>query len=204
MGKVKKYKDYLKQKAISLDLECKNIRRMEQKRLHLAVKARRRGYDDSYHLAVYEGLHEHRVEFLRKINRAVTIALGFLNGHEYSQIEQISYSQPDWNHIESLVREYGEGNENERMDNFGNWKVRALNSILEMPSGGQRYTPGEVLRPGSVKEINDYNRDWVLRNHNGNQEEWNRYWDDLHPKREKKPSPLAVQAAEAKKWDVVN
>jgi hypothetical protein len=193
---VKKYVDYLKQKATSLELECKNIRKMENKRLALAAKARAGGFSDAYHMAIYFGLNEHRVNFLRRINRAVTIALGFLNGYEYSDIERISYTQPDWEHIESLVREYGEGNANERMDRYGEWEKRALNGVTKLKNGGIRTASYAMkdkdhvygLKPGSVKEVYEYiNKDWVLRNHEGSLTAWETFWDSLHPKKEKKP-----------------
>jgi hypothetical protein len=187
---VKKYVDYLKQKASSLELECKNIRKYENRRLKLAAQARAGGFDDTYHLEVYKGLNEHRVNFLRRINRAVTIALGFLNGHEFSKIERISYTQPDWEHIESLVREYGEGNPNERMDRFVEWKLRALNGAEELKNGGTLSGSYAMknkdqltgLKPGSIKTVDRNNRGWVLRNHGGNYKEWQTFWDSLHPK----------------------
>ena len=200
---VKKYVDYLKQKATSLELECKNIRRMENKRLALAAKARAGGFSDVYHMDIYRGLNEHRVNFLRRINRAVTIALGFLNGYEYSEIEQISYTQPDWEHIENIVREFGEGNPNERMDRYGEWEKRALNGVTKHKNGGMigsTYAMKDKdhlssLKPGSVKEVYEYvNKDWVLRNHGGSLVEWEAFWDSLHPKKEKTPYVKPVAA----------
>ena len=87
---------FLRIKFQSLAEEARIIRRMKRKQNGATKMA----------------LNEHRRLVLRPKARAVSLALGFLRGREYAQMESPNYERkgtnpPDWDEIRRLVKKYG-------------------------------------------------------------------------------------------------
>lgn len=53
------------------------------------------------------GLQHHRKNRVRKEARDTNLAIGFLRGHAYADMERDTYSMPDWDNIERMVLKYG-------------------------------------------------------------------------------------------------
>ncbi len=99
----------------------------------------------TYNEQVREGLYLHRIFDVRKEARATNLAYGFLQGHEYNDIEKISYSQPAWDRIETMILKYGEGDIETLIEKFKVWKETALN--------GQKENHIFSIVPGSVRRL---------------------------------------------------
>ena len=54
-----------------------------------------------------ERLIAHRKFHIRPIIRATHVVYGLIKGKEYHEIEQVSYSQPDWKSIKTMAKKYG-------------------------------------------------------------------------------------------------
>jgi len=54
-----------------------------------------------------ERLIAHRKFRVRPIIRNTHIAYGLIKGHEYHEIEQKSYSSPNWDSVKTMVKKYG-------------------------------------------------------------------------------------------------
>ena len=102
---------YLKIKIMSLAAEARIIRR-ETKR-----------YPGEHPARI--GLYFHRIHDVRMESRSACLAYGFLKGRSYKQIEQSSYTKPDWKRIEELIKKYGDGDPRDRMQKFSEWKDAA-------------------------------------------------------------------------------
>ena len=100
---------YLRIKLLSLPAESKIIRKEMLK------------YDGPS--AQYQGLHLHRTREVREESRATQIAIGFLRGKTYKQIEAKCHVQPNWKRVQKLVETYGEGNKEEIRERFLAWKA---------------------------------------------------------------------------------
>lgn len=185
-------KDYLLTKCISLGLEAKFIKQREYRALKLANEARTKGnYKDFpaqvlYYEKLYRGLKEHRCELIRKETRWASIAYGFLCGKKYSEIERISYIQPNWEKIEKLVLRYGERPSDELKAEFNVWKTEALAGIKEVPKGEYNY---KAFMPGSLRK---HLSSWVLRHFNSSWTSWNEWIKTLQPIRKKVPKMQTV------------
>jgi hypothetical protein len=123
-------KVYLKIKIKSLALEAAAIRD-EEKRFAKTYRYKiDSGRDGGGVLATRIALHEHRVNHVRKEARASLLAYGFLNGHEYSDIEAYSHTGFSWKRVEELVKKYGEDTDvRVRLQRFAEWKDAALQHI---------------------------------------------------------------------------
>lgn len=121
------YKNYLKIKVVSLTEEAKLIRKDEYKRLKAARRALSQGKEESaaYHSEIFKGLRYHRIWDVRNEARVSNIAYGFLQGHEYKDIERNAIKQVRWMRVQGLVLRYGEGDPSELFDRFQKWKQRA-------------------------------------------------------------------------------
>lgn len=53
-------------------------------------------------------LNYHRKEELRSHARSSFLAYGFIRGLEYKQIENLSYSEPDWMEVRRLIEKFSE------------------------------------------------------------------------------------------------
>ena len=85
---------YLKIKIMSLAAEARIIRTEERKRP---------GPSDAR-----QGLHQHRVQDVRRECRSASLAYGFLRGRGYRALEAKCYEEPRWGRVIELVRKYGE------------------------------------------------------------------------------------------------
>lgn len=119
-------KSYLQVKLVNLADEARYIRQKERKWKEKAAAARRREKDPRYAEANLFGLKHHRKTVVRIAARNTNIAYGFLRGRAYHEIEQLAYVQPNWEEIERMVKEYGEGDERERMQRYSAWLAVAL------------------------------------------------------------------------------
>ncbi len=100
-------KTYLKIKGLTLAAEARIIKRLEKQR----------GQNN----ALRQSLHLHRTMEVRSEARSTHIALGFLRGTVYAQMERplrpvdqghiatkgLTRSAPNWKRIEQLVNKYG-------------------------------------------------------------------------------------------------
>lgn len=75
-----------------------------------------------------ERLIAHRKFHVRPIIRATHIAYGLIRGLELHQIEQKSYSEPNWNAISLMVKKYGSA---ENVKTLKEWmtNMRVLKSV---------------------------------------------------------------------------
>lgn len=119
-------KSYLQVKLVNLADEARYIRQKERKWKEKAAAARRREKDPRYAEANLFGLKQHRKTVVRIAARHTNIAYGFLRGRTYHEIEQLAYVQPNWEEIERMVKDYGEGDERERMQRYSAWLAAAL------------------------------------------------------------------------------
>src|SRR5258705_7523629 len=100
---------YLRIKALSLAAESKIIRKEMRK------------YEGP--TAAYQGLHLHRTVDVREESRATNIAMGFLKGLQYKQIEAKCYQGPNWKRVRNLITKYGEGKTQDIEQAFEKWKA---------------------------------------------------------------------------------
>jgi hypothetical protein len=49
----------------------------------------------------------HRRTVIRNASRHAHLALGFLRGRSYDQLEKVHYTDPDWKKVEQMVLRYG-------------------------------------------------------------------------------------------------
>jgi hypothetical protein len=56
---------------------------------------------------LYWGLHHHRINVVRKEARDSLVALAFLKGRKYDEVEAIRYSHPRWANVERIVLSFG-------------------------------------------------------------------------------------------------
>lgn len=49
----------------------------------------------------------HRKTVIREASRHAHLALGFLRGRSYGQLEAIHYSEPNWKKVEAMIYQYG-------------------------------------------------------------------------------------------------
>lgn len=64
---------------------------------------------------IFWGLHNHRINVVRKEARDTHLALNFLRGNKFSEVEQIRYSNPNFDNIIRMVVKYNETEEDERV-----------------------------------------------------------------------------------------
>ena len=57
-------------------------------------------------------LNHHRTTVIRPIARATHLALGFLRGRKYEQMEHKCRTEPNWDEVDRLIRKYGPPNTN--------------------------------------------------------------------------------------------
>lgn len=75
-----------------------------------------------YNDHVYWGLHQHRIEDVRKEARNTCLAYGFLKGKTYNEIEKKVKTKPDWRRVMQLVLKYGEGDPEIMKQQFKKWQ----------------------------------------------------------------------------------
>lgn len=123
-------KVYLKVKIKSLAEEAKIIRNEERKALRsrdweIANEGRRVGaYFDTYY-----GLRDHRKGVVAKEARAANLAIGYVNGREYSHIEHPLSKSFDYKRVAQLLIKYGnlsECTEKEATDIVEEWYIRSF------------------------------------------------------------------------------
>lgn len=120
----------LKCKAIALASEAQAFKKQEQREKNLLAKWKARAqigrlkaaartgqlagavekmsgmsFADVYSVA-QRGIHLHRVKDIRKEARNALLAYGFLRGLSYKQMENFSWTQPNWDRVEKLAIRY--------------------------------------------------------------------------------------------------
>lgn len=95
-------KTYLKIKIKSLAAEAKIIKQEERKWKEVPF------YNENVKSThpLYFGLHQHRIEVVRKECRSAIIAYGYLRGRAYKQIENKSHILPDYERIVTIIRHF--------------------------------------------------------------------------------------------------
>lgn len=146
---------YLKVKCMSLANEAVIIRNQERKWKERARLAREKQKNPQYAESNFFGLRHHRVNDVRREARSAHLAYGFLKGNSYLEMENFSYTEPDWERIERLVEKYGEGDARAIKQQFAEWKDAATK--------GRRAYITQHAQPRSVREINELNHAWINR-----------------------------------------
>jgi hypothetical protein len=148
----------LKIKENSLSTEQKHIRREElkhkwkmralrgkQKVKMAEAAAKGAGYFEyPYETNTYE-LRSHRLG-LRKEIRSTHLARGFLRGTPYFMAEPFSYTQPDWNRIQTLIERYSGEDRSVVIQRYAQWLQEALRGVdpflTDGHHGSDKRTPG--------------------------------------------------------------
>lgn len=119
---------YLKVKADSLAAEARIIRRLERQQRDRARALRARASSRDTLIPSLDaaeqrrlGLYRHRTVDVRRAARTAHLALGFLRGRAYHEMERKTYAAPSFDEVEKLVRRYGEGDQRELVQRFANW-----------------------------------------------------------------------------------
>jgi hypothetical protein len=100
--------DGLRVKLKSLAAEARIIKAAERKVLRQRRKLRARGDGqnfDTYDLR-YMQLRDHRKGRVRGAARTANLALGFLNGRAYAEVEQYTEVPPDFTKVEGTVHDF--------------------------------------------------------------------------------------------------
>lgn len=84
-------REQLKIKVNSLSEESRIIRKAEGKT----------------HGQLREELYLHRTRDVRQETRSATLALGFIKGRTWEQMEIAPYTLPNWNRVKTLIAKYG-------------------------------------------------------------------------------------------------
>lgn len=84
-------REQLKIKINSLAEESRIIRKAERKT----------------HGLLREELYLHRTRDVRQATRSATLAMGFIKGRTWEQMETSPYTLPDWNRVKTLIAKYG-------------------------------------------------------------------------------------------------
>lgn len=82
----------LRVKVNSLAAEARIIRREERRTRNLNLR---------------EELYRHRTRDVRSHARSASLALGFVRGRQYHEMEPTATSEPDWPEIKRLLAKYG-------------------------------------------------------------------------------------------------
>lgn len=101
-------------------------------------------------------LYLHRLG-LRKELRSTHIARCFLRGRKYSEIENFSYQQPDWNRIQVLIERYSGEEKGEVIQRYAEWMHEALRGVQAYLTDG--HFGSDKRNPNSVGAAAD--REWV-------------------------------------------
>jgi hypothetical protein len=151
------YPSYLKIKVTSLSEEIKQIRRMELKKVKWAERARKGKATAEKNARIQnerEGLYLHRIG-LKNETRSAHIAASMLRGRSYSEIENFSWVQPDWNRVQRLVEKYSGMEPQVSLQRFAQWKDEALEGF-----GGKVYSTDKDNRDtrklGSRKMVDEW------------------------------------------------
>lgn len=166
----------LKCKAIALAAEAQAFKQQEQREKRLLQKWKLRsqigrlkaaarsgqlegvvqkmsGQDySSVYSTTLQGIHLHRVKDIRKEARNALLAYGFVRGLSYRQIENFSWTQPNWDRVEKLALRYSNESEQEVKQRFAQWLFEARGDVKP------KYV--ETVVPGTVK-TKMFDPDWV-------------------------------------------
>ena len=104
-------KTFLKVKTQTLAAEARIIRRLER-------NAKRR-YGGEHGL--FKSLYQHRIGVVRSAARNHHLALGFLRGRSYRQMEDFARSTPDWQEIERQAIRFAGEEEQVVKQRFAEW-----------------------------------------------------------------------------------
>jgi hypothetical protein len=117
-------KSHLQVKIWSLAQESKYIRTKEQKWLEKARAARAKEKSATFAEVNYSSLHWHR-KGLSSIARHSQLAYGFLRGVPYAVIEQLAYTEPNWEKIQEEAMRFSKDDPRLTTQNFAEWKDAA-------------------------------------------------------------------------------
>lgn len=84
-------REMLRIKLMSLAAEARIIKK-EERRMPVALAGE---------------MHRHRIRRVRAEARDTHVALGFLRGRAYAQLEPIHYTDPEWKQVLAMVQKYG-------------------------------------------------------------------------------------------------
>lgn len=119
-------KSHLKIKVQTLGAECRVAKSQERQWLRKAKKARAKQRDPKYAEANWFSIRQHRLAVIRKEARDSHLALGFLRGRSYEEMENVAYHAPDWKNIEGIVKRFSaDDDQRDIMQTFSQWKDTA-------------------------------------------------------------------------------
>jgi hypothetical protein len=159
----------LKCKAIALAEESKAFKKQEQreKRLYRKWKAAAAAGKAKFerNLTVYNGIRDHRLMMVRKEARCSLLAYGFLKGLKYQEMENFSWSQPNWDRVEKLALRYANrSTEQDIKQTFAQWRDEALNGVKPKWS--------DTVVPGSIGDLK-WDPEWVhMQNERNGKHVW--------------------------------
>jgi hypothetical protein len=108
---------YLKVKVASLAAEARIIRRLERQHRDRARQLAALQKPNSKMLDLRAGLYHHRVNVVRPEARASHLALGYLRGRSYAEMEGRAKTAPRWARIIELIRVHGDIRDTETITN---------------------------------------------------------------------------------------
>ena len=114
----------LKVKKETLAAEARIIRRQE-KRFKKRWGGEHKGFQSMY---------RHRIDVVRPASRAHCLAYGFLRDREYSVMEVLSYTNPDWVEVEKIAVRFSTADERETKQRFAEWLGHAKAYRATMPT----------------------------------------------------------------------
>lgn len=84
---------------------------------------------------VRTGLHEHRVNNVRKECRAALLAWTFIRGHAYTRQEVECYELPDWDNVLGIIVRFSGEDERAVRQRYSQWLAEARAALKFYPMG---------------------------------------------------------------------
>jgi len=146
----------LKLKLVTMGLSMKQIKRIERRYTGRARKNAQRwkergGLGEPIESPAFQAIHKHRVTELKTELRAAHLAYGFLRGRDYSEMEQICYTNPDWERIFRTVRKFANGDIRNITQQFSEWIDDA--SFVQVSDDAN--IPNRVLNQNISKRVSN-------------------------------------------------
>lgn len=115
----------IKSKSLS---EEQRIIRHEEARLKRLIARKTKSQD--FLKATREKIYLHRTKDVRPEARATFISRAFLQGQDYVCLEQIRYTQPDWERVRQMVKKYGRDDPRITLQKLEDWIDTARGTSL--------------------------------------------------------------------------
>lgn len=114
-------KFHLELHAAALAAETRLTRRKERAALRNMNRLRKEQKNADKTAQELHLLQRHRAVVVRSEARATHLALAFLRGYQYKDIERFAHSEPDWNYVNHLVLKYVDQDVRITSQKFAEW-----------------------------------------------------------------------------------